>query len=64
MLAIRNHYRFMSREKQSVVKSMLGRMGAGADAEWIAKGDATIRRLLESCFHYLYVVPLGTGLVW
>lgn len=62
MLAIRNHYRFMSREKQSVVKSMLGRIEAGA--EWIAKGDATVRMLLESYFSYSDMETSETGLEW
>lgn len=52
----------MSREKQSVVKSMLGRIGAGA--EWIAKGDATVRMLLESYFSYSDMVPSEAGLEW
>ena len=62
--AIGNHCRFMSRQQQSVEKSVLGRLGL-----WGVEGICRWRfcwrawwSLLESCFHYLDVVSQETGL--
>lgn len=62
--AIRNHCRFMSRQQQSMEKSVLGRLGFWG-VEGICRWSFCWRArcsLLESCFRYLDVVSQETGL--